>query len=314
MLALIFVLEGVATIFLSSYFGVAWGILSIVVGGLILFLLPPTISAGEMKGESVDVARMPETFGIRIVNWAMKEIGNDYLIMGIGAAIIILDVVFNAFVSERSGYGDLDTLSIMFGGAFLLYPLVVDRFRVEITFVLLFLASVMIILVIPQSVTALSGGSGSAASSWYVHYMLATPMAGGLNLLGVDASASQEYVTMTFRDGRDYSVGISTACAGLYSFSIFVSAFFAYSLVFERFQTRLMVLVLGIGLLAAYLGNVLRMIIIGLVGVYYGMDSLRWAHKNVGWIIFLSWSILFWYIVMRYAEKRNRDASSPQQK
>lgn len=113
-------------------------------------------------------------------------------------------------------------------------------------------------------------------------------------------------MTITFHDGTVNTLGISTACAGLYSFSIFVSAFISFTLVFERLPPRLMALVLGIGMLAAYVGNLFRMMVIGVVGYYKGMDALLWAHKNVGWMVFLGWSAVFWYLVMRYADKRAR--------
>jgi len=309
LVALILVLEGVATIFLSSYFGLAWGVLSVAIGGLVLLLFPPGMAVEKERGRAAEGAEVPDTYGIQFVDLIMKKIGNEYVVMGIGAAVIILDVIYNTFFSRRPDYGDLDTLSIMFGGILLVYPFAVSRFKVEITFALLFVAFVMIILVVPQSVIALSGDSGSSAGNWYVHYMLAAPMAGALNLLGVDASSAQEYVTITFRDGSINTLGISTACAGLYSFSIFVSAFFAFCLVFERLPARLTAIVMGVGLVIAYLGNLFRMVIIGLTGYYHGMDALQWAHKNVGWMVFLGWSVAFWYLVMRFADRRSHPRS-----
>jgi exosortase/archaeosortase family protein len=110
-------------------------------------------------------------------------------------------------------------------------------------------------------------------------------------------------VTLTFHDGTVQHLGISAYCAGLYSFSIFMAAFFSFVLVFERLRTRVLVIVLALGLLVAYLGNLFRMVIIGIVGYYRGIDALLWAHQNVGWIIFLSWSAVFWYLLLRYTSK-----------
>jgi exosortase/archaeosortase family protein len=75
-------------------------------------------------------------------------------------------------------------------------------------------------------------------------------------------------------------------------------------LVFEQLKTKLLVLVLALGLLVAYLGNLFRMVVIGIVGYYDGLDSLLWAHRNVGWIIFLTWSAVFWFLVMKYVVGR----------
>ena len=177
----------------------------------------------------------------------------------------------------------------------------------EIIFALLFLALVVVMLVVPQAVIAIGSAEGSTAGNWYVHYMLAAPFAGALNLVGIHASSANEWVTITFQDGSVQTLGISAACAGLYSFSIFVAAFFSFVLVFERLSNRVLAIVLGLGLLAAYLGNLFRMIVIGVVGYFNGMDALVWAHKNVGWMVFLGWSAVFWYLLMRYADRVSHD-------
>jgi exosortase/archaeosortase family protein len=65
-----------------------------------------------------------------------------------------------------------------------------------------------------------------------------------------------------------------------------------------------MVSVLSLGLLIAYLGNLFRMIVIGVIGYHYGIDALLWAHNNVGWMVFLSWSSVFWYAVMKLVSRK----------
>ena len=50
------------------------------------------------------------------------------------------------------------------------------------------------------------------------------------------------------------------------------------------------------GLAGTYLANLLRVFLIALIGFYYGTDALILAHRNFGWIIFMVWVTLFWYI------------------
>jgi archaeosortase C (PEF-CTERM variant) len=134
--------------------------------------------------------------------------------------------------------------------------------------------------------------------------MLAAPFAGILNLLGIHASSSGSMVIIYAHDGMNQlSLSISAYCAGLYSFSIFLAAFFSFVLVFERLRTKTLAFVLGLGLLVAFLGNLFRMVIIGIVGYYRGLEALLWAHENVGWIIFLSWSAVFWYLLLGYTSR-----------
>jgi len=68
---------------------------------------------------------------------------------------------------------------------------------------------------------------------------------------------------------------------------------------------------LAIGLVVAYLGNLFRMVVIGVVGYYRGVQALLWAHENVGWVIFLSWSAIFWYVLLGYVSRRSSGKSSP---
>ncbi len=309
-IGILLLIDGLGTLTLSSKFDPVWGLPPILIGVIILVLFPPVKASVKETGQAPSETRVPNTYGIRLVDAVMNAINNDYIVMAVGAAVIGFIILFNGFISENPNYGDLDTLSFVLGGILMIYPFAVKKYKVEVVFALLFITFVVIILVLPQAIIALEeyygSGSGSHVGNWYVHYMLAAPFAGSLNLLGIHASSFEEYVTITFHDGTINTLGISTACAGLYSFSIFVSAFLAFTLVFERLPPRLMALVLGVGILAAYLGNLLRMIVIGVVGYYNGMDALLWAHKNVGWMIFLGWSALFWYLVIRFADKRTR--------
>ena len=171
------------------------------------------------------------------------------------------------------------------------------------SFALIFSGSVVMLLALPQIVRLLSGGGNSAVSDWYVNYMLAAPFSGILDFIGIPSNSEGAFVTLQFKDGTINTLEISAYCAGLYSFSIFVSAFVAFVLVFGRLPTKALAIVLLIGLLMAYLGNLFRMVIIGVVGYYHGIEALKWAHENVGWLIFLSWSAVFWWLLLGFASR-----------
>ena len=133
--------------------------------------------------------------------------------------------------------------------------------------------------------------------------MLVAPFAFILNLFGISANAVGNLVTIMFRDGSVHTLAISAYCAGLYSFSIFLAAFVAFVLVFESLPRRVLGLVLIAGLVVAYLGNLLRMVVIGIVGYFHGIEALHWTHENAGWIIFLAWSSVFWWLLLGYATR-----------
>jgi archaeosortase C (PEF-CTERM variant) len=302
--AIILIFEGISVLILFSYDGAPVGIFSMALGTLLLLLLHPgSRSAPAPSAQPVPKGPLEDPPGIKLIDAVTKRIGNDYAIMAVGIAAIILVLVYNYMVSARPELGDLDTLSIMFGGMIALYPFISKKFKVEAAFSLLFLGLVILFLVVPQAVTSYREDAGSSIGNWYVHYMLAAPFATILDLIGIPASSSGSVVMIQFQDGSRQALGISAYCAGLYSFSIFLAAFFSFVLVFERLRTKVLVFVLVLGLVVAYLGNLFRMVVIGIVGYYDGLDALLWAHRNAGWIIFLSWSAVFWYLLLRFTSK-----------
>jgi archaeosortase C (PEF-CTERM variant) len=300
--SLILTVEGISVLTLFSYVGMGVGLLSLVIGLLLMFL---------MYRGSRAALRESGPPGIRFIESIVRLVGGDYVVMIFGALVIMLVLSYNVAVSARPEIGDVDMISLMFGAAVLLYPVLADRFRVEIGFALLFLGFVVAFLVVPQVVMALSGSDGtSSVGNWYVHYMLAAPFAGILDVIGIESSSSGNLVTIQFQSGEIQTLTISAYCAGLYSFSIFLSAFFSFVLVFESMGRKALVAVLLLGLVVAYPGNLFRMVVIGIVGYYRGIEALHWAHENAGWVIFLVWSSAFWYLLLTRFGNREKDVDA----
>ena len=296
-LSLVLIIEGLYVMFLFSYVGFFFGALSLLAGSSLYATLRETMD------EETQEIRTP---GVRLVDFLFRMIGGEYSMMILGASCILAVILFNKVASSRPEFGDIDTLSMAFGATILFYPLVRNRFKTEATFALVFIGSVILLLVLPLIVTSLAGGGApSGAGSWYVHYMLAAPFSGILSLIGIPSGVVGNLVTIQFQDGSIHTLSISAYCAGLYSLSIFLSAFIAFVLVFEKLPKRALAIVLALGLLVAYLGNLLRMVIIGVIGFYEGIEALHWAHENAGWLIFLSWSSVFWWFLLIYASKHD---------
>lgn len=304
-LSIILLFEGISVLIMFSYDAAAIGVFSIALGVFLLLLFYPGSAErparAEWRGYSVDANPTP---GLKLIDFIERRLGGKYTFLIFGVVVIAAVLIYNQYFSRRSEIGDLDTLSILFGGMIAAYPLVKARMRVEAAFSVIFLGLVVIFLVVPQAVMSISSEAGTSVGNSYVHYMLAAPFAGILNVFGISAHTSGNVVFMIFSDGTPSSLTISAYCAGMYSFSIFVAAFFSFVLVFERLPPKLMAAILALGLAIAYLGNLFRMIVIGLVGYYRGMDALLWTHRNVGWMIFLGWSAIFWYLVLGYVSRR----------
>ena len=81
---------------------------------------------------------------------------------------------------------------------------------------------------------------------------------------------------------------------------IFIAAFLSFVLTEYKKMDRTVVTLLFIGVIIAYLANLLRMSIIILSGHYWGSEVLYWTHSNVGWLIFVFWVGVFWIIITKF--------------
>lgn len=321
LLAIVLLFEGVSVMLLFSKAGLAAGVLSISLGVLILLLLYPGPKAAERVSERKEPEQVvrraqppqvPDTPGIKLIDLVYSRVGGRFGFTFAGVAIIVAVLFWNAWFSANPSLGDLDTLSILLGGVLIIYPFAIRKFKVEAAFSLLFIALVVAFLVIPQAFMSTGSRTGASIGNWYVEYMLAKPFAGILNLIGIEAQSQGNMVSIVFQgETLPEWLAISAYCAGLYSFSIFLAAFFSFVLTFERLPMRILAVVLAIGLAIAFLGNLLRMVVIGVVGYYRGMEALLWAHENVGWIIFLSWSAVFWYLLLGYTSRHQLTRGVP---
>ena len=102
------------------------------------------------------------------------------------------------------------------------------------------------------------------------------------------------------QDGLPIILRISLSCSGLYSVAIFVSAFIAFVAVEYRKFDRKVANLLGLGILLAWIANIIRMTIIVIVGYYKGAETMVWVHNNIGEFIFMAWVALFWWFMFRY--------------
>lgn len=302
-LGIVCLFQGASVVFLSSKFGALVGLVVAGFGALLLLLIPLRVRekfGADAKGKSA------ETLGLRLVNRFVFLVGGVNNMVFFGIVVVAGVILHDAFVSKNPGYGDIDQLSLAFGFFLIVLPVVYERFRTEASFVLIFLSLIVLLLALPLAFLSSEWEYGSSAGNWYVHYLLAAPLVAMLNFAGISASSVGGTLTVVFRDGSVNLIGISTACAGLYSTTIFLSAFIAFVLVFESVPPKITALVLCVGLITAYLGNMLRMFVIVVIGYYNGISSLLWAHKNVGWMVFLSWSGVFWYLLIRYANRQSQ--------
>jgi len=224
----------------------------------------------------------------------------------VGMMMLAADLLYNLKLSASPALQTEDTIVILAASVFIVYGFVPPRFSRERDFVLTFVVALNAILVVPLLLARAWEADFERSVDLYSWVALAPQTSAVLQLLGVQNSvhpvAGVTAPGLTFVPqhlGVQVTVVITTACSGIYSFGIFASAFVAFVLTeFER-PARRVWLLMGFGLLASYVANVLRMVIIVLVGYYTDtaetdLQNMLVAHSYAGWLIFLAWIALFW--------------------
>lgn len=304
--ALVFVLAGVDLLVnRPKDLGVQWFSVPLLGVGLAILALVlwPTAKPGPRP--------VKDTLARRFLWWVTWRGRLVPLFPVAGIAVIVADLAFNAFVSSTPELLVHDQAVLFFGGTLIAYPFLPGRYARERDFVFLFVLALVSILVIPLVLLRLFVGDPNASVDAYSTFALAPQTSGLLNLIGVQNTivygAAEGAPGLAFRtaSGLDVVVYITSACSGIYSFAIFTSAFTAFVLTEQRRLTRRVAAFFALGILFAYVANVLRMVVIVYVGYAVdtpgtGLQSLLVAHSNAGWIIFLLWIALFWVLLFRF--------------
>lgn len=236
-----------------------------------------------------------------------------------GIAIIIMVIVWNLVITGSTEFLTYDWLAMLVGVYLVAYNWIPADYGREREFAFLFLFSLSFLLLVPVLIERAAAGNAASTVgiSAYSEYLLAKPVDSMLGMAGITSTIDGVTITFLPAEGDPISLTIATSCSGVYSFAIFTAAFMAFvGTEFTHWDSRLKWF-LGLGILAAYLANLFRMFIIVMVGHYYGSDALLWAHANVGWLIYMAWIALFWWLLFRWffkeqaAEAAQGDGPSP---
>lgn len=271
-------------------------------GGLFTWAVRPTSTRPADAPASVATRLLRRiTFGGRLVP----------IFPAIGVGIVLLDLAYNLLLSATPALQTEDSIVLLGAATFLAYNFVPGRFARERDFVLLFFLCLNAILVVPLLIARAYYADFERSVDIYSWVALAPETSAILSLLGVAntihavAGATAPGLTFTPQNlGVQVTVVITTACSGIYSFGIFASAFVAFVLTEYQETTKRVWFLLALGLFTAYVANVLRMVVIVLVGYYTDtvqtdLQNMLLAHSYAGWLIFLGWIALFWSAVFK---------------
>ena len=230
----------------------------------------------------------------------------------LGVGIVLADIGYNLLLSATPAIQTEDTIVLLAAATLTAYRFVPGRFARERDFVLLFFVCLNAILVVPLLIARAYYADFERSVDLYSWVALAPEMSSMLQLIGVSnavhpvAGSTAPGLTFTPQNASvQVTVVITTACSGIYSLGIFASAFVAFIMTETERPSKRLWTFLGLGLLAAYAANVLRMTVIVLVGYYTDspstdLQNMLVAHSYAGWLIFLGWIALFWGALFKF--------------
>ena len=119
--------------------------------------------------------------------------------------------------------------------------------------------------------------------------------------LGVSVSAVAQKGGYDLVAASGFKVFVGAFCSGVTSMSVFIAAFFAISGDLKMEKKRKIAL-FAAGILGTFFANIIRVVILFMVGYYYGADALLTVHTHLGWIIFFIWISVFWMVALKYTD------------
>ena len=243
-----------------------------------------------------------KTLAQRFIDWVTLEGRLTRLFPVFGGVIILLDLWWNLVLTGSNEFLTYDMMALFVGIFLIAYNWIPRDYSREREFTFIFLLALVMMLLVPVMLERAASGNEASSEgiSAYSEYLLAKPVDWMLRASGVTSTIDGITISFMTVDNERINLLIATSCSGVYSFAIFTSAFIAFvASEFTEWDGRLKWF-LGLGILAAYLANLLRMYIIVMVGHFYGSEALKWTHANVGWMIYMAWIALFWWWLFRW--------------
>ena len=133
------------------------------------------------------------------------------------------------------------------------------------------------------------------------------PMAAILEALGYPVVRMGQTLSLADAAGQPIVVQVTAACAGPVTMAVFL-ALFAIMAMDVHLPWRPAGLLLAVGILGTWAQNVGRLVYLMLVGYYRGEPALWDAHEDSGYLLFISWYVLFALLYFGVAARYSRAA------
>ncbi len=125
-----------------------------------------------------------------------------------------------------------------------------------------------------------------------------------LNVFGYHVSNVGNEITF-LGNSKLQSFDVINACSGADTTILFLAAFvLMLADQGRRASIQKLAVCFVLGGIGTYLVSIIRIPLLGIIGYYYGYDTLETFHMYSGYLIFLGSIVAFWYLSLRWINKR----------
>ncbi len=103
-----------------------------------------------------------------------------------------------------------------------------------------------------------------------------------------------------------FSARIGAPCSGTDSLLMFLSLlWFILIIDFNKLNLKRYMMIMLLGCFGIFLVNIIRIFLLFLVGIHISPGlAVGFFHSNIGWILFIAYFGIFWWMVSRYVYKK----------
>lgn len=222
----------------------------------------------------------------------------------LGFTLIFIDIAFNLLVGGE--FGSFDVSLILCGVGIVLLNMDVLKFLKLDRFFIDFASRFLFIFVLLYGFlfSGVQYLTGSLTENDLLTFM--TILSGNVScfFLNFIAPTTIRIISDPWSHGvsinfKGFEVGMFYPCSGAESMTVFLSAAIAYTLSERNIEVKKMTIYTVIGLIALFFINVLRIVLLVLIGYSFGAETMKFFHYNLGWIFFVIGMAVFWLLVTR---------------
>ena len=135
------------------------------------------------------------------------------------------------------------------------------------------------------------------------------PMMGVMTTLGYPLQNQGQWVHFVSSGGEPISVAITIGCAGPATMGVFI-ALFTLMVLDMPLPPKKAAWLFGFGVVGTWFQSFLRLVILMLVGYYWGKDAMMTAHFWTIYILFPLWYLVFAYVYFRQLDRKSKNQNA----